>query len=104
VPAAASPTRPTGFWSGLKRGWHAFATSVGWVVTVLGALLPFLLLAAALGYGGWLLRRRWPRQPAATPAPAWAGSAGSGSAGSGPAGSGPAGSGSAEAPPPNNGR
>jgi Domain of unknown function (DUF4349) len=58
VPAAASQTRPTGFWSGLKRGWHAFATSVGWVVTVFGALLPFLLLAGALGYAGWLLRRR----------------------------------------------
>jgi hypothetical protein len=74
VAAPTVPTRPTGFWSGLKHGWHSFATSVGWVVTVLGVLLPFLVLAAALGYAGWVLRRRWPRHP---PAPAGA-AAGSG--------------------------
>jgi Domain of unknown function (DUF4349) len=67
--APAPGTRPTGFVSALRAGWHAFAVSVAWLVTVLGAVLPFAILAAAAGYLVWrLTRRARPRQvpPAAT--------------------------------------
>lgn len=44
-----------GFMSGLKTGWAAFLTSVRVALTVLGAALPFVLLAAVL----YLVFRRW---------------------------------------------
>ena len=69
--AAAAPvaaTAPSGFWSGLKHGWHIFAVSAGWLFTALGATLPFLALAALVGYGVWWVRRRRPRPAAPIPA------------------------------------
>jgi hypothetical protein len=62
-PDAAEPPKPkpaeTGFLAGLKNGWKAFAASVNVVLTVLGALLPFIVL---IGVPVWLvlvwLRRR----------------------------------------------
>lgn len=65
-------THPTGFVSALKAGWHAFAVSVQWVVTVLGAVLPFALLLALLAYAAYRYdrARRARTTPAATPAPA----------------------------------
>jgi hypothetical protein len=68
--AAAAAASPTGFWSGLKRGWHSFALSAGWLFTVLGATLPYLVLAGLVGYGIWWARRRRPRSPAAASIPA----------------------------------
>jgi Domain of unknown function (DUF4349) len=72
----------TGFLAGLKRGWSAFTASASALVTVIGALLPFALLAALVAYPLtlWLRRRRasrtLPSAPTATPAPA-AGTGGS---------------------------
>ncbi len=49
----------SGFLAGLKTGWHAFVASLVVLLTVLGALLPWVIVlgapAAALL---WLLRRR----------------------------------------------
>lgn len=69
-PAAVTHHRRTGFLGGLVNGWHAFAASVTALVTVLGAMLPFLVIAL-LGAGIWrrLHRRARPVAPA-DPAPA----------------------------------
>lgn len=56
------------FFSGLAAGsrtlWHA----AGWVVTVLGALLPWAIVAALLTAAGYALRRRLARRREAPPA------------------------------------
>jgi hypothetical protein len=59
-PAKTSP----GFLAGLRGGWHALVTVVGWLVTVLGSVLPFLIpiaVLAAIAVGG---RRRLGRRKA----------------------------------------
>lgn len=58
-----------GFVAGLKSGWHALALVVDWVLTALGALLPFLIPLAVLFVLAFELRR-WLRRrkaPAAEP-------------------------------------
>lgn len=49
---------PAGFVSGLRSGVDALAASITVVLTVLGAVLPFALLIAALGVPLWLVVRR----------------------------------------------
>ncbi len=66
--AAAPPADRAGFAGGLRDGWHAFTATLGWVFTALGALLPFLLLAAPAAVAWVALRRR--RLTAAPNAPA----------------------------------
>jgi hypothetical protein len=59
--AAVAPAGPDrgGFAGGLGAGWHAFAATVGWLLTVLGAALPFLLVLVPAGLAvRWALRRR----------------------------------------------
>ncbi|WP_281896934.1 DUF4349 domain-containing protein [Phytohabitans aurantiacus] len=53
----------TGFLAGLKGGWKALAATFGVLVTVLGALLPWLVALGVPALGGvWLYRRlRRPR-------------------------------------------
>ncbi len=51
----------TGFMSGLKSGWAAFLASVRVALTVLGAILPFLVVAALI----YLAYRAWRRNRAA---------------------------------------
>ncbi len=66
---AAPPVDRAGFLGGLSDGWTAFTRTVGWLLTVLGAVLPFLivLLPAAVAVR-WAARR--PRRlPAAGPGP-----------------------------------
>jgi hypothetical protein len=73
-PDAAGPLAPkpaqSGFLAGLAAGWKAFVGSVRVILTVLGAVLPFVL---AIGIPLWLvvlwLRRRGraPRAGTATP-------------------------------------
>ena len=56
--ALASEEEETGFVAGLKRGWSAFLWSVTAVLTLLGALLPFVVaLALLVGPAVWWLRR-----------------------------------------------
>jgi hypothetical protein len=53
-----------GFLVGLKGGWDAFTGSLSVMLTVVGALLPFLVLFALLGLPvWWYLRRRRPVNP-----------------------------------------
>lgn len=52
-----------GFLSGLKGGWHALVGLLVVVLTVVGALVPFLVVGAVIGVPAWvalraLLRRR----------------------------------------------
>ncbi|MBE8524937.1 DUF4349 domain-containing protein [Amycolatopsis sp. H6(2020)] len=68
----AAPPPPaedhSGFLGGLAGGWHAFLVFGGGLLTVLGALAPFLLFLVPLGWLGWWLYRR--RRPAVqVPAP-----------------------------------
>src|SRR6266511_1376588 len=58
----------SGFIAGLKKGWHAFVASLVVVLTVLGALLPWIvMLGLPVVAVLWLLRRRRER-PVPTPA------------------------------------
>jgi hypothetical protein len=60
-----------GFLRGLTAGWHALRTAVTWLLTLAGAMLPFLIpaglvaLAAVAGRRWWLGRRRAGASPAA---------------------------------------
>lgn len=59
-----------GFASGLKDGWESFVDGLVIALTVVGFLLPWLILVAVLGLPTWLaLRRRAGRRPA-PPTPA----------------------------------
>lgn len=66
--AAATTPEDNGFLAGLRAGWTALAASAAVLLTVVGALLPFAVLVAALGLPllWWLRRQR--RGHAATPA------------------------------------
>ena len=62
----------TGFLVGLNGGWKAFTGTFAVVLTVLGALLPFLLLAVLLGVPARLAWKRWLAQRPVSGAPAGA--------------------------------
>lgn len=65
---APNPPHDDGFLSGLAAGWGALITFLTGTATVLGALLPFLVLALLLGVPLWLVVRRWTaRRPAQEP-------------------------------------
>ena len=62
--ASGATSDDTGFLSGLTAGWRVFLASTQVLLTVLGALLPFLIaLAIPTAVIVWVLRRR---RPAAT--------------------------------------
>ena len=72
APLVAAARRPArhGFGTGLVAGWHGLAHATGWLLTAVGAVLPFAVVIAAvgaLGYAGRrrLARRRRPAEPAA---------------------------------------
>jgi hypothetical protein len=67
---AEKPTKDdSGFVAGLKAGWHAFVASMVVLLTVFGALLPWIVaLGAPILAVLWLLR--WRRTRTAAPAPA----------------------------------
>jgi hypothetical protein len=60
-----------GFLGGLAAGWNALKKAAVWALTVIGALLPFLVVAGvawlAVVYGLRRFRGRRPRGPAAPP-------------------------------------
>jgi hypothetical protein len=68
----AAPDKPeTGFLAGLAAGWRSFTASVGVLLTVLGALLPWLIALGVpvLAVLWWLRRTRRSRtEPASAPA------------------------------------
>jgi hypothetical protein len=71
APARHRHQAAAGFLRGLTAGWHALRTAVTWLLTVAGAVLPFLIpaglaaLAAIAGRRWWLSRRRAGASPAA---------------------------------------
>ena len=62
--------KPAGhsFLTGLRSGWHALRHAAGWVATALGAVLPFLIIAAVLAALGYAGRRRYARRRIGPPA------------------------------------
>jgi hypothetical protein len=64
----AKPAAQPGFWSGLKGGWKSLIASLGVLLTILGALLPWLLALGLPAWGIFYLIRRL-RRPALAPAP-----------------------------------
>ena len=58
-----------GFVGGLSSGWRGLGHATTWVLTVLGAVLPFAAAVVVLGGAGYLLWRRFGRRRAA-PTPA----------------------------------
>ena len=67
--AAARPAARHGFGAGLAAGWRGLRHATSWLLTVLGAALPFAVVLAVLGglaYGG---RRRLGRLVRRRPAP-----------------------------------
>ena len=67
LPAAHHAKKVTahGFLAGLRHGWHALGASTLAAMTVVGAVLPFGVLAAVIGVPVWWLVRR--RRPAVAP-------------------------------------
>jgi hypothetical protein len=52
----------TGFVTGLGSGWRALGHATTWLLTALGAVLPFLVIAAVLAGIGYAGRRRFRRR------------------------------------------
>ncbi len=65
-PAVVAPEEP-GFLSGLAAGWNALVSSSRVLLTIVGALLPFLLLVTLLGVPVVVWRRRVRRVPVTAP-------------------------------------
>jgi len=65
--APVAPEDETGFVAGLEAGWEAFTAAAVLALTLLGAMLPFLLVLVPVGLLVWWLVRR-SRTPAAPPA------------------------------------
>ena len=70
VIAAPKAAADTGFLAGLTGGWEAFTASVRVVLTIVGALVPFVAAGALLGAPLWLVWRRRRHGPAAATVPA----------------------------------
>lgn len=67
--APAPAERTTGFLGGLASGWHAFTAATTVLVTALGAVLPFGILAAVVGIPLLALVRRRRAAQAVPPPP-----------------------------------
>jgi hypothetical protein len=70
VPHKKHKKSSPGFTAGLSAGWHGLVLVVGWVLTALGSLLPFLISAALIAAIAFEVRRRLARRktpPAADP-------------------------------------
>ena len=65
-PAVVEPETP-GFLSGLAAGWNALVSSSRVLLTIVGALLPFLLLVTLVGVPVVVWRRRLRRVPVTAP-------------------------------------
>ncbi len=71
--AVHKKTAQHGFLAGLAAGWRALRHATAWVLTALGAALPFLIVIVVLGgigYGGW---RRFGRRGGSPTGPTAAG-------------------------------
>jgi hypothetical protein len=59
-----------GFLAGLRGGWDAFSTTFSALATAFGAMLPFLIALALIGYPLWRFRARLRRNAPPVVAPA----------------------------------
>lgn len=64
-PHAAPQKHDTGLLAGLRAGWHGLLVFLTGLLTVVGAVLPFLLVAGPLGAIGYVVWRRRRRRAAA---------------------------------------
>ena len=62
VPAPVRSKPAPGLSNGLTAGWHAFRTSLSWLLAVIGAIAPFVAVIALLGALGYWGRRRLTRR------------------------------------------
>ncbi|MGC3993700.1 MAG: DUF4349 domain-containing protein [Propionicimonas sp.] len=69
TPAPASSLETTGFLGGLLAGWNALLASSRMLMTAVGAVLPFLVVAGVVAVPVLVIRRRRRRGPAAPSAP-----------------------------------
>jgi Domain of unknown function (DUF4349) len=68
-PAVHRPKAPPTLAGGLGAGWHALRVTVSWTLAFLGAIAPFVAIAAIAGFVIYRGRRRLiRRKPAAQPA------------------------------------
>ncbi len=70
TPVVTETPAPSGFGAGLSRGWHAFTTAGSWLLTAVGAVLPFLLVLLPVAAVAVLIRRRRDVTPVPAPSPA----------------------------------
>ena len=61
APKPAKPTHTPGLVNGLVAGWHAFRTSVSWLLAIIGAVAPFAAIIALIGGLAYVGRRRFSR-------------------------------------------
>ncbi len=66
VPHPAKPKAAPGLGNGLSAGWHTFRVTLSWLLAIIGAVLPFAAVIAALGAAGYWVRRRLARRRPAT--------------------------------------
>ena len=69
-PVQTVEDEPTGFAAGVAGGWDAFLSGVTFLLTAIGALLPFAVVAAILALPVLWWRRRRQHPQAQTPEPA----------------------------------
>ena len=67
--SAAAAADRGGFLGGLQDGWSAFTRAGGWLLTALGAVLPFLLVAVPVALVALRVRRSRRVPPAPAPVP-----------------------------------
>jgi hypothetical protein len=60
---------PPGLTGGFAGGWHAFRLTISWLLTVVGALAPFLAVIGVIGGLGWWSRKRLQRRQAPPASP-----------------------------------
>jgi len=62
APTPVKSKHAPGLSNGLTAGWHAFRTSLSWLLAVIGAIAPFVAVIALLGALGYWGRRRLTRR------------------------------------------
>ena len=62
APAPVTRAHTPGLVNGLAGGWHAFRTSVSWLLAIIGAVAPFAAIIALIGGLGYWARHRFSRR------------------------------------------